>query len=931
MHHIEKRYIIGIDLGTTNCAVSYVDLLAGDESKERIRIFKIKQLTGAGEFSGLPVLPSFLYIPGKYDISGKDIKIPWKTKNKNFVGAFARDHGVNVPARLVSSAKSWLCHSNADRRAKILPWGAGDEIPKVSPVEATAAYLDHIKMAWNSTKKDDDELYLENQYIIITVPASFDEVARDLTLEGARLAGLNNVTLLEEPLAAFYSWLDKYEKSWQDHVNPGELILVCDVGGGTTDFTLISLKQAKGGPGFERIAVGDHLILGGDNVDLALARHAESKMAKGKKKASLSGDRWKTVCHQCRKAKEMVLEGQAEKWKISLMGKGKKLIAGTLSTDLNKDEIEKMVLEGFFPLADPAIKKKGNIKKGITEFGLPYEPEPAITKHVGWFLENHIKDVKNVLDRDNPVPDLVLFNGGSLKPKVIRNRIIKAISHWFGLKKENYPKALENPYPDLAVARGAAYYGLVKIGQGVKVGSGSARSYYLGVKKSRTGNNESSSKVRHAVCLVERGVEEGTMLELTQREFDVLTNQPVRFELYSSSFRSGDKCGDIVKVDDTLTLLPPLQTVIKFGKKGAKKTIPVNMEAIYTEVGTLSVFCRSAVSNHKWQLRFQLRSDNDMARVAQQDVLEDKVVKSACNLIKDTFGKKGSRGQVAAIVKDIVKITGLPKEKWPLTFIRDMADELLKYADSRGIKKDVEARWLNLVGFCLRPGLGDGFDSHRIAKLWKIYKSGPVHGSNVQVRSEWWIMWRRVAGGLKPGHQRQFIQDILSVMVPGKKGRVKVSPQERLEIWMAVANMERLIVKDKIRWGRMLVSEISPKKSRPQHFWAISRIGARELLYGSVDRVVPPSEVSDWIYKLISIKWEDPRPVCAAVAHMARKTGDRTRDLGGEDVEKIKNWFSQYDFSSSYIKIITDFVPIKQNEESVIFGESLPSGILLRS
>ena len=366
----ERRFIIGIDLGTTNCAVSYVDLQEKRSAAKRIRIFKIPQMTGPGEVNRLPVLPSFLYIPGEFDISREAIVELWEGADSNFAGGFARDHGARVPARLVSSAKSWLCHAKVDRQARILPWGADKEVPKVSPVMATAAYLKHIRMAWNHSWGPDDSLHLENQLIVATVPASFDEVARELTLEAAKLGGLNNVILLEEPLAAFYSWIMRHEKDWKDFVQTGELILICDVGGGTTDFTLIILKEADGSPRFERIAVGDHLILGGDNIDLALARRVETGLSGPRR--SMSTNRWKALCHQCRQAKELILSGAAETFKVTLMGEGSRLIAGTLSAELGKDEVAETILEGFFPIveADTAHNTAG--RKGITEFGLPY-------------------------------------------------------------------------------------------------------------------------------------------------------------------------------------------------------------------------------------------------------------------------------------------------------------------------------------------------------------------------------------------------------------------------------------------------------------------------------------------------------------------------------------------------------------------------------
>jgi molecular chaperone DnaK (HSP70) len=919
----DKQYIIGIDLGTTNSAVSYVDLQAPGDRK--IKLFKVPQLTGPGEFSARPVLPSFLYIPGPYDIAKEAVSIPWKREDDNFVGTFARDHGSKVPARLVSSAKSWLCHSNVDRRSRILPWGSGSEVFKVSPVQATAAYLRHIKNSWNITKGDDADLYLENQVIIITVPASFDEVARDLTLEAASLAGLSRVTLLEEPLAAFYNWLIGHEQRWSEFVQPNELILVCDVGGGTTDFTLIMLREVEGSPRFERIAVGDHLILGGDNIDLALARLVESRVSK--KKLSLSGDRWKTLCHQCRQAKEIILDGEAESKRITIMGEGKKLIGDTISVNLKREDVEKTIVEGFFPLAEPQAADKKAERKGITEFGLPYEQEPAVTRHLGLFLERHREDAESILNRPFRAPDLILFNGGSLKSQVIQERIREAIRHWFKEKDAEIPRVLENPDPDLSVALGASYYGLVKIGEGVRVGSGSARSFYLGIGV----QENAQDTVPKAICLVERGLDEGSRIELPDKKFEVLANQPVSFDIYSSSFRSGDRCGDLVAIDDSLTALPPIQTVIQYGKKGEKTAIPVQIEAAYTEVGTLALWCRSGVSSHRWQLQFQLRGASSPAAVSDEEVFDESLAEEVCAKVRDAFSDMAETRHLESLVKDITKIVERSRDKWPLGLIRTMSDELLERISARNFTHQFESRWLNLTGFCMRPGFGDGFDEHRIKKLWKIYKKGPVYGNNAQVRSEWWILWRRVAGGLTPGQQRQFIQDLTPVMLPKKGTKTKIPPQEQLEIWMAVANMELLLVKDKVKWGRQLLSEFSSKKYKPQHLWSLSRMGARELLYGPADRVIPPEEAFSWIETLMSQEWGDPKPAAAAVVQMARKTGDRVRDPDAFMIDQIVEWLSRYDLAEPYEKILKEVVPVEKQEQSTIFGESLPSGIMLQS
>lgn len=910
MNYLEKYYIIGIDLGTTNSAVSYINLKS--ENKRRIKIFKIPQLTGHGEFSKLPILPSFLYIPGQYDIEKEAVALPWNNNDViNFVGAYARDHGSKMPFRLVSSAKSWLCHKDVDRKARILPWGSGDDVVKISPVQATAAYLKHIKAAWNYSRGDNEELYLENQIIIITVPASFNEIARDLTLEAAEQAGISNVTLLEEPLAAFYSWLMRHENNWSEFIKPDELILICDVGGGTTDFTLITLKETENGPKFERIAVGDHLILGGDNMDLALARHVE--MHFGKKHLSLSADRWKTCCHQCRQAKEIILSEKAKSKKITLIGEGSKLIAGTVSADLNYKEVEKIILQGFFPSADSKKASRQNTRKGITEFGLPYEQEPAITHHLCWFLEKH---------KIKKAPNLILFNGGALKPIIIQNRIKTAIRHWFKEKDEVLPQTLENPDLDIAVALGASYYGLVKIGHGIKVGSGSARAFYLAV--------EQHSDKKSAICLIERGLDEGTNIKLQGGKFEVLANQPVSFDVYSSSFRYGDKCGDIIEIDDTFTSLPPIQTVVQFGEKGVKAKIPVQVETVYTEIGTLALWCRSVVSNHRWKLEFQLRNKAEQIDVLDREVFEQSIVDDVLVKIRRVFSDKFKATELENLVKSVAKLVKSPKEKWPFGFIRSIADELLRFIDARSISPAYESRWLNLTGFCLRPGFGDAFDEHRIKKLWKIYKQGPLHSNNAQVRSEWWIIWRRIAGGLKAGQQRQFLQNITPIIMPKKTAKVRITAHERVEIWMAVANMERLLIKDKIKLGRALLSEIKPKKCNPQLLWSILRIGARQLLYGQIDRTTPSLEVSSWIQTILSQTWRNPKIVGVAVAQLARKTGDRVRDIDSSVIEQIIEWMSQHESLQSYQKFLKEIIPITKHEESAIFGESLPSGIFLR-
>ena len=920
---MDHRFIIGIDLGTTNSAVYSADLSAESPSGN-IRLFRIPQLTGPGEINRLPVLPSFGYIAGEYDIRKEALRMPWTGESETdfFVGAFARDHGSRVPSRLISSAKSWLCHAHVDRKARILPWGSGTNIAKMSPVQTTAAYLQHIRFAWNHTHAEDESNYLEHQFIVLTVPASFDESARELTMEAATAAGLPHVTLLEEPLAAFYSFLHRHESDWRNLVNPGELILVCDVGGGTTDFSLITLKEADGSPRFERIAVGDHLILGGDNIDLTLARWVERKV--GKSAADLSGDRWKTLCHQCRQAKERILNGSVESAKITLMGTGGKLIDGTVSAELDRETIEALVMNGFFPLVDPTGILDKAAPKGISEFGLPYETEPAITRHLGWFLEKHRRDVTQALQKDSPFPDCILFNGGSLKPLGIRERIREALRKWFGVTDTRLPRMLENPDPDLAVAMGAAYYGMVRMGRGVRVGSGSPRSVYLGVEASSRGTE------RQAVCLVERGMEEGTTYRLSEREFRVRTNTPVAFEIYSSSYRSGDRRGDVLSIDDSFTPLPPLQTIVQYGKKGLQADIPVEIEAGFTETGILALWCRSRISDHKWKLHFQLRGTDQAATVMETDVFDTSLIRQAQEVIQEEFSQRPGTGvHLDSLPRKIAEIVGQPKEKWPLGLLRSLADTLLSVLSARTHSMRHEARWLNLTGFCLRPGFGDGNDPNRLKQLWKISKAGPRFSNHPQVRSEWWILWRRVGAGLTAGQQKQFLQDISPLLFPGKTAKSRIAESERMEVWMAAANLERIASTEKIKLGRTLLNEIQPGKAKPQQFWAIGRIGAREPWYGTADRVIPASVAMEWIHHLLEQPWSDPSPVASAVIQLARKTGDRTRDIDSSRITAISGQLVSMGTDPEKIRRLEETIPIHRQDAKTIFGEDLPAGLLL--
>lgn len=917
----QHRYIIGIDLGTTNSAVSYVDLSDESIAKPQIQIFRIPQITAPGEISRLSILPSFLYITGEYDIDIESTRLPWETSPSKMTGAYARDHGKKVPSRLVLSAKSWLCHSKVDRKSPILPWGSDQSVRKVSPVEASSAYLNHIRMAWNERMGDDEDAWLEHQLVILTVPASFDEVARDLTVEAARLAGIANVVLLEEPLAAFYSWLGRHESEWQRLVSPGNLILVCDVGGGTTDFTLIALQEIDGNQRFERIAVGDHLILGGDNIDLTLARTIAEKM-QGSSGDQLSLDRWQSLCHQCREAKEAILSDNAESKTITLIGEGRSLIAGTLSSNLDKNEIEKTVLDGFFPIVESNDLKTTESKKqrkGITEFGLPYEQEPSITKHLCKFLVNHQADIKDLIKtKDLYQPDVILFNGGSLKPEWIQNRICESIQSW--AKATQPPSILKNPEPFLAVAVGAAYYGLVKMGRGVRVGSGSARSYYLGID---------TKQGKQAMCIVERGQEEGSGTNFEKTPFEVLANQPVRFDLFSSSYRSGDRVGDMFQLDDSFSLLPSLQTVIQYGKSAIQKRLPIVIETQYSELGALVIWCKAKQTDHRWQLRFELRDKIKQKEIQALETLEESQLECVRDAVRRVFSTNLDASP-EKLIQQISEIIARQKENWPLSMLRDLVDLMISLKKQRNISPQHESRWLNLTGYAIRPGFGDPLDEHRISQLWKLYKAGPQNPRNPQVLSEWWIFWRRASGGLTAGQQRQFMQDLKPLFKSKKSASRRILPQERIEIWMAIANLERLSSEDKMDWANRLINEMTPKKAKQQHWWALSRLCARELLYGPVDRVIHKAKLQTWIQWIMKQEWRNMKPIFPAISQMARKTGDRKRDFDDSFQQTIIDWLTTHGAEKSHVKYLSKVIAVSQNEEKMIFGESLPSGIVLR-
>ncbi len=929
-----SRYLIGIDLGTTNSAVAYVDLKEPGP-RPRLQIFEIPQLIDRGRLSPQAMLPSFLYLPGEFDLEPGSCALPWDKDRNYIVGVFARQQGLKVPNRLVSSAKSWLCHGGVDRRSPILPWGAGQEVQKVSPVEASARYLSHIKEAWNWTiAKDDPEARFEKQEVIVTVPASFDEVARELTLEAAKAAGIS-VTLIEEPTAAFYAWLSANEDSWTEFIRQGDLILVCDIGGGTTDFTLIEAQPGPEGPELKRVAVGDHILLGGDNMDLALARLAEKKLSG----ARLDLVRFQMLTHQCRQVKERLLaeEGPGEE-AVRLTGRGTALIAETLVARLKKEEVLSLILEEFFPPQPwhDGLKGFKSVPGGLKEWGLPYARETAITKHLAAFLYRH----------GERAPNLVLFNGGAMKPALLRRRILESLAGWFGQE----PRELTNPSLDLAISLGAAYYGLVRRGLGIRVGGGVPRSYYLGVA------SPEKDKLT-AVCLIPQGTEEGSELEVP-RDFDVITNRPVRFSLYHATNRQEDGLGDVVNLSKgELAELPPLVTVLKYGKKGERRHIAVRVGARLTEVGTLEVFCRSLESPHRWRLQFDLRREKpsretaplatgvvveptEEDRRALVDRLEEDLrlrFEAAAEALRAVFSGQASP---EALPRKLREILEMERDQWPLSLLRALAEVVIELKKERRRSPAHEARWLNLAGFFMRPGYGDPLDPWRVKQLWPLHLEGLAYPRDVSCAREWWIFWRRLAGGLTAGQQNQVLARIKPVLIPPrrKKSRQKVRffREEKIEMWLLAGNLERLPWQTKVDLGRALLTEIGRGLPLNLAFLTISRLGAREPLYGPANEVVPAPEVSRWIQDLIE-RFTPPAKagkaawaLAQALGHLGRMTGDRARDIDEDTRHRLIAYLELFPQAKGIIRQLKEPLPLEKAEAARLYGESLPEGLILK-
>ena len=1119
-----SRFVVGLDLGTTNSAMAYVDT---NESPRLIRTFAIPQVVAPGQIEARDTLPSFHYQPASGEFPNASTALPWQfsrhaqsaepgemtvvplvpsppssgervrargssesrvesresraraadsvlsqsidrepadlnapphpsplppksggegTRVANqergkaepsldgyITGHFARDHGTLVPGRMISSAKSWLCHAGVDRTADLLPWQGAEDVERLSPVAVSARYLQHARDAWDAQFPEHP---LAEQDFVLTLPASFDEVARELTVKAAKQAGLSRIVLIEEPQAAFYAWIDKHADNWSDLVSPGQKILVCDVGGGTTDFTLIRVKRASDGAvQFHRVAVGDHLILGGDNCDLALAHHIERRL---KGNGHLEPRQWSVLVRSCRQVKEVLMADNApDKWTLTLPGGGSKLIGGGLQVPVTRDEVRELLVNGFFPQVALDQKPLAS-QSGFQEFGLPYAADPAVTTHLAAFLTAHryvaledcrmgtlARPVSREIKEDGQVcpsyddparPDIVLFNGGVFVSPILQQRIVESLEGWFRTEADpNWtPVVLENERLDLAVARGAAYYGMVRRGEGVRIAAGLARTYYVGVESGgargesgvRSEEQDGPSSLR-ALCLLPAGIEPGHEVDLTSRRFQLLVSQPIEFPLYVSSTRLTDKPGDLVEIEaEQIRSLPPIRTVLKQGKSKEAGSVTVILQAKLTEIGTLDLWCREADGKRSWKLLFDVRSATQTDVAAheavgeRQGVFDEEVLRAARDVIARTFadfspvpsppssgerirvrgasessdesretrargtdsiqsrsvsreppdfnapphpsplppkaGGEGTGTNPDHLMKRLVEALGMERGEWPTSLLRQLWETLLEVEAGRRLSLQHEARWLNLTGFALRPGYGLAVDDWRVAETWKRL-GNKLAFDNPANRAELSILWRRIAGGLTAGQQQSLTSSLLATVrtsLRASSGLTKGNdfgrnPHEAAETLRLLGACEFLSVATKLELGDILLDVLHRERFaslRSAALWALARVAARRLVYGPLNAVVSPNVVVRWLNRLMKFDNSDPL-VSFAVMQLARKTGDRYRDIDETTRHSVLAWMDRTQTAKRHRELVREVGTLESEDQSLLFGEALPKGL----
>ena len=607
------RFSIGIDLGTTHCALAYVDIAASDGEKTSYGVLDIPQLTAPGSVESLSLLPSFLYLPHASELAAGDLTLPWAADQDFAVGELARTRGALTPIRLVSSAKSWLCHPGVDRRAAILPNDAPPEVARVSPLEASTRYLAHLRQAWDHAHP---EAPFDQQDVTVTIPASFDPAARELTAEAARAAGYTSLSLLEEPQAALYNWIQASDGRWRKEVRPGDIILVIDVGGGTSDFSLIAVLEQGGQLELHRVAVGDHILLGGDNMDLTLAHVVARKLAAEGK--ALDPWQMRALTYACRVAKENLLsDARLETQAIVVPSRGARLVGGAIRTELTQTEVRATILEGFFPQVEAAVRPASRTRSGLTQLGLPYAQDAGVTRHLAALLGRQagataeLEGFAGAVDAAASFlhPTAVLFNGGVFKSDLLSERTLATLNNWLAAENADPARMLTGADMDLAVARGAAYYGYVRRGQGVRIRGGTASAYYVAVESSMPAIPGMEPPVQ-ALCIAPFGMEEGIEADLLTQEFGLVVGEPVHLRFLGSSVRRQDQLGTLLDFwqPDELQELGEIQVTLPAEGRQAGEVVQVKLRAVATDTGPLELTAAATQGGERWKVEFDVRA-----------------------------------------------------------------------------------------------------------------------------------------------------------------------------------------------------------------------------------------------------------------------------------------------------------------------------------
>ncbi|MCD2512867.1 Hsp70 family protein [Comamonas endophytica] len=908
------QYIVGIDLGTSHTLLAY----APADGSAPVALLPIPQRISAAEIAAQPLLPSLRYQAGEGELAPDTLHQPWPPLFSSeaapaLLGRYAQELGAQVPGRLVSSAKSWLSHAGVDRSAPILPWGAPEGVQKISPLQASASYLAHLRAAWDAQFPDAP---LAQQALVLTVPASFDEGARALTLQAAQLAGLPPLRLLEEPQAALHDWLMLQSAQVGQALQGSEWLLVVDIGGGTTDLSLVQVTQTGGLPELARRGVGAHLMLGGDNMDLALAHGLEAELAAPQPR--LSATRFAQLVQRCRAAKEQLLAPDApEAVNVTLLGSGAQLMGGARSAQLRRDAVREQLLEGFFPL-QPRDARPRQRQGGLLSWGLPYPADAAITRHLAAFLQAHA----DLLGAEG-VPDSVLFNGGVFHGTAIAERVVEQLAHWRGAPV----RVLVNPHPDWAVARGAVAHGLARMqpaAGAVRIGGGSARSYFLRLDE---------GEGLRAICLLPQGSEEGVAVRLEGQRFALRLGQAVRFHLLASTALGNVPAGAVRDLaGEDVVHLPPLSAVLPAPPGRERAQVEVQLQATMTEVGTLQVQCVSTQDpDQRWPLEFALRAE--VAPEGSAPSRADATARAIAQ-IERIFGSHDqsvAAKEVRQLRAALEKMLG-PREGWDLALLRTLFDALLARARRRRRTPEHERSWLNLAGYCLRPGVGAELDEWRIAQVWALHGQGLAYTQDSGNWSEWWIFWRRAAAGLCEAQQMQLLEDVAGHMQQaGQRAQGKGSALGSYDDMVRLfAVMENVPWAYRLEMGQWMLDRLRKPGEPPQTWWALGRLCSRVPLGpAGAHQIIPPEQLDPFLEAVLAQDWRHNDSAMFAAVQMARMTGDRARDLSDAQRAPVLARLQQVRAPANWQAMVAEVVELDAVEQRRSFGESLPPGLVL--